>query len=107
LGFNTGGAAWFGTDQKGRATADWPTTLLISHISRRELLTWALIEEAAATVKIAMAHQKLAGIDASFATQFGMPVLNDEEVHRGHLKERLDMASNRFSSLPIHHLHYF
>jgi hypothetical protein len=26
-----------------------------------------------------------------------MPVLNDEELHRGHLKERLDLASNIWS----------
>jgi hypothetical protein len=48
-------------------------------MSRRELLTWGLSKEAAATLEMDMADQKLAKIDCLFTAQFGMPVLDNEE----------------------------
>jgi hypothetical protein len=56
--------------------------------------SYSLAKEAGTTVEVAMADKKLDGIDDLFATQFGMLVLTDEEVHRG-------------SAPPPLHLHYF
>jgi hypothetical protein len=72
---------------------------------QEELLTWALAKGAAATLEVDMADQKLAEID-SFAAQFGMPVLDNEESCIGVLSKKALHGLQQVSVRPLPNLHY-